>query len=152
MTELFIQLICAFIGAFGFAILFQVEKEKLLKASLGGLIAWGCYILCSFFLDSMISCFFISSAAATVYAEYMARKEKAPATVFLVPATIPLIPGGSLYQTFVYALEQNWNSFSKQGLETILLAVSISCGILFVMTVMKMYHKIRDKFQIKYRI
>ena len=145
MTNIIIPLITAFFGALGFAVLFQIEKEKLLKASLGGLLAWGCYILCSIFLSWDMTCFFIASAAATIYAEYMARREKSPATVFLVPATIPLIPGGSLYQTFIFALKQDWNMFFKQGITTILLAVSISCGILSVMTVIKMYLKVRNR-------
>lgn len=147
MIHLLLQLIYAFFGALGFAILFRVEKEKLFKASLGGLLTWGCYLVCGFFSASTFSPFFISSSIATIYAEYMARREKAPATVFLVPATIPMIPGGNLYQAFVYALEKNWQQFSAKGLETILFAVSISCGILFIMTVIKMYYKIADKIK-----
>lgn len=142
--DIITQLITAFLGALGFSILFKVDKDKLLMASFGGLITWTCYILCGFFTGSDIIRYFLSASLATVYAEFMARKYKTPAAVFLVPATIPMIPGGSLYQTFVYAMEKNWEMFSSQGLNTILLAVAISGGILSVMTIMKMHQKIKE--------
>ena len=36
-----VQLASAFAGSLGFALLFHVRREKLLLASLGGLLAWG---------------------------------------------------------------------------------------------------------------
>lgn len=143
MQEIIIQLITAFLGAFGFAVLFQVGKEKLFTASLGGLLAWSCYLVSGLLLQSDVLRYFLSAVVITAYAEWMARRDKAPATVFLVSAGIPLIPGGSLYETMSYALKQEWQRFFSQGLKTILLAAAISCGILTTMTVMKMYRKIR---------
>lgn len=145
MIDVIIQLITAFLGALGFAILFQVEKKKLFAASFGGFLTWGCYIICSLFLQENIIRIYISSAMITIYAGYMAKKHKTPATVFLVPGSIPLIPGGSLYHTMSYALQENWQLFFMQGLNTILLAVAISCGILTTMTIMKIYYKIKIK-------
>ena len=37
--DMLIQLVTAFTGSLGFALLFHVRKEKLLLASLGGLLA-----------------------------------------------------------------------------------------------------------------
>lgn len=145
MKEMITQLITAFLGAFGFAVLFQVGKEKLLSASLGGLLAWSFYLLSGLLSESEVLRFFLSAVVITAYAEYMARKDKAPATVFLVPAAVPLIPGGSLYQTMSYALREEWRSFLGQGLMTILLAAAISCGVLTTMTCMKIYHKTRER-------
>ena len=142
--DIFIQLITAFFGALGFSLFFHVSKNKLFMASVGGLISWTCYIICSRLQLSDTISFFIASAVSTIYAEFMARKYKAPATVFIVPATIPMIPGGHLYQTFVYALQQDWKAFFQEGLVTLLLAVAISCGILFIMTIMKMFQKIKE--------
>ncbi len=145
MTDIIIQLFTAFLGAFGFAILFQIGKDKLFVASLGGLITKTCYVILVFFLQGDLINYYLSSAIITLYAEYMARKYKSPATVFLVPATIPLIPGGSLYQTMTYGLRQEWQLFIKQGISTLLMAVAISCGILTTMTIIKMYYKVKNK-------
>lgn len=145
MTNIILQLVTAFLGALGFSILFQIGKDKLFMASLGGFLTWTCYIILGYLLQGDIIRYYLSSAIITFYAEYMARRCKSPATVFLVPATIPLIPGGSLYRTMTYGLNQEWTLFMKQGISTLLMAVAISCGILTTMTIMKMYNKVKNK-------
>lgn len=142
-----LQLLTAFTGAFGYAMLFRIEKGKLIQASLGGLLSWACYLACGLVMTGEVKKYFIASVIITIYAEMMARREKTPATVFLVPGTIPLIPGGFLYQTMSYALAEEWSSFFTTGLLTILLAVAISGGILTTMTGMKIYQRTAGKYQ-----
>ena len=78
--------------------------------------------------------YFIASMLLTVYAEILARKSHCPVTVFVATATIPLIPGGSLYNTMRFAMAEEWSSFAMQGLRTMLYAILISAGILIVTT------------------
>ncbi|MDD3164972.1 MAG: threonine/serine exporter family protein [Oscillospiraceae bacterium] len=132
------QLITAFFGSVGFALLFNEKKDKLLLAGLGGLLAWGVYLLAGVAVANDALRYLIASITLTFYAEILARIKKAPATIFLVPATIPLIPGGALYQTMQYAVLQQWNAFANQGLYTLLLAAAIAGGIVCAMTVMQM--------------
>lgn len=137
VMHIILQIITAFLGALGFALLYQVSKEKLFWAALGGLLCWLMYLLCGIVSDSDVVRFFFASVVVTFYAEFMARRKKTPATVFLGPGTIPLIPGGSLYQTLAYCFSGAWEQAFLQGLQTILLAVAISCGILMTMTIMQ---------------
>ena len=60
----------------------------------------------------------------------MARVVKCPATLFIVTASIPLIPGGSLYHTMQYFMQNDLSACMAQGLTTVLLAVSIAVGML----------------------
>ena len=99
MRDIVIQLVTAFAGSLGFALLFHVRREKLLLASLGGLLAWGVYLLMGLATDQDVVRYFVASVALAVYAESLARVVKCPATLFIVTASIPLIPGGSLYHT-----------------------------------------------------
>ena len=112
------QLVTAFIGSLGFAMLFHVQREKLLLASLGGLLAWGAYLLMGFVSGQDVVRYFFASVALTVYAETMARVVKCPATLFLITAAIPLVPGGSLYKTMQLFMEQDFARCSAQGLNT----------------------------------
>jgi uncharacterized membrane protein YjjB (DUF3815 family) len=128
-----IQLLAALAGSAGFALLFNARGEKLLWASLGGLLSWGVYLLFGFVYESDPARYFIAALALTVYAEIMARLHKAPVTVFLVAGTIPLIPGGSLYQTMRCAVAAQWMPALQTGLTTLLLAVAIAAGILACM-------------------
>jgi len=132
-----VQLLTAFTGSLGFAMLFNIKREKLLAAAFGGFLAWGVYLFAGIWLDSDPIRFFIASIALTFYAEAFARIKKAPATIFLVSGAIPLIPGGALYQTMRYAVAEQWEKFAIQGTETILLAVAIAIGMLCGLSVLR---------------
>ncbi|MBR4410743.1 MAG: threonine/serine exporter family protein, partial [Firmicutes bacterium] len=75
----------------------------------------------------------------TVYSEIMARIQFCPSTIFIATATIPLIPGGSLYNTMRFAMDEEWSSFAAQGLRTLGYAILISAGILIIHTIMNAY-------------
>ena len=143
--DMLIQLVTAFAGSLGFALLFHVRREKLFLASLGGLLAWGAYLLMGFVSDQDVVRYFFASVALTVYAEILARVVKCPATLFLVTASIPLIPGGSLYRTMEYFMQNDLQAFSAQALTTVLLAVSIAVGMLFPTAVFQLLRRIRLK-------
>ena len=137
------QLVTAFLGSWGFAMLFHVRRERLLLASLGGLLAWGVYLLLGFVSDQDVVRYFFASVALTVYAETMARVVKCPATLFLITAAIPLVPGGSLYKTMQFFMQNDLAAFSSQALTTVLLAVAIAVGMLFPTSVFQLLQRVR---------
>ena len=139
--EYMIQLASAFLGSMGFALLFHIRREKLLLASLGGLLTWGVYLAAGGLTGEDVPRFFLASVAAAIYAEVMARVVKCPATLFAVTAAIPLVPGGSLYKTMQYVMEQEFALCSVQGLNTMLLAMAIALGMLCPMS---LFHFIRQ--------
>lgn len=130
-----IEILMAFVGSTCFAMLFNVRKDKLFPAGIGGGLAWAFYLLLGLWLESDVARFVLSSAALTFYAEIMARVKKTPATFFVVSAAIPFFPGSSLYFTMEAAMKGNWAEFSATGVRTLTLAVAIACGILCTMTV-----------------
>lgn len=111
-----IQLVVSFTGSLGFA-------------ALGGCLSWAVYLAVEFITPSPYVCGFWSTVAITLYAECMARIHKTPVTVFLVSATIPLIPGAALYRTMNWMLMKDWAKFQKDGIYTILFAVSMAAGM-----------------------
>lgn len=139
------QLVTAFIGSWGFAMLFHVRRERLLLASLGGLLAWGAYLLMGFVSGQDVVRYFFASVALTVYAETMARVVKCPATLFLITAAIPLVPGGSLYKTMQFFMQNDLDAFSRQALTTVLLAVAIAVGMLFPTSVFQLLQRVRTQ-------
>ena len=130
-----IQLVCAFFGSMGFAGIFNVRGTKLLTGSLGGLLAWGVYLLTREYIPSDPICYLIATIILTVYSESLARFTHTPALLFTISGAIPLIPGGSLYKTMRYAVNSDWDSFFTQGITTLLLAVSIAAGILLTKSI-----------------
>lgn len=138
-----LQLASAFAGSMGFALLFQVRRGKLMLASLGGLLAWAVYLALGPVMPQDVPRFFIASVALTIYAEVLARVVKCPATLFLVTAAVPLIPGGSLYHTMRYFVEGDFAASSAQGLNTMLLALAIAVGMIVPMSLFQLVRRVR---------
>ena len=139
-----IQLVTAFTGSLGFAILFNIKKDKLLASSFGGFLVWGVYLL---FVNAGVNeniSLFLATLSLTFYAELFAKIKKTPTTIFLVAGIIPLIPGGSLYHTMSYAVVGNWKLFVSTGKSTILMACVIAIGMLIGMTCIKTVRVVKD--------
>ena len=125
----FVQLFAALAGSFGFAALFNLHGRKLAFASLGGLLSWGVYLIAERLAPNPYICALASSSALTVYAEMMARIHKSPATIFLVSASIPLVPGAALYRSVNYLMHRQTELCYAESLYTLLFAASMSAGI-----------------------
>jgi len=124
-----IQLGAAWLGTLGFALLFNVRGRKLFYASLGGLLAWAVYLLVEGLAGNAYLSGFCATVALTLYAELMAIVQRAPVTVFLVSAAIPLIPGAALYRTMDCAMHRDWQGFAAQGGYALGFAASMAAGI-----------------------
>ena len=142
MEKDIIQLAAAFAGSLGFAMLFNIRGKKLLVSAFGGMLAWAVYLMLGHFIVSDIWRFFLTSMFLTRYAEVMARRQKAPDTIYIICSAIPLSPGGSLYNTMHYAVEGEWENFSGTGMHTLLLAAAIAIGILCMMTIMHVIYSV----------
>ena len=142
-----IQIFTGFLGSLGFSILFHIRGKKLLMASLGGLMSWTVFLLLAPLLPSEATRYFFASAAVTIYAEVFARVMKTPTTTFLVPSLIQLIPGGSLYYTMNYALNEQWTAFASKAIYTLELALALALGIIAVTTLNRMVIVISKKLR-----
>lgn len=132
MREIVIQLITAFLGSLGYCLLFHLRPQLLLPASLGGVLNWGIYLLLEPRLGSAFYACLVASAAAALYAEEMAKRLRAPATLFLVPSVIPSIPGGSLFYAMSSAVRGQWAAAREYGFHTAEYALAIAAGISLV--------------------
>ena len=79
----------------------------------------------------------IAAVYVAIYAELMARVNKAPATIFLTAAAVPLIPGGRLYYTMFGLVSEDDAMFVENGTAAIIIALAISLGFVFVAVVNK---------------
>ncbi len=133
MENAIIQMISGMLGSLGFSLVFNVGKKHLLPAALGGFLAWGVYLLCmSFPVMGVLMSTVIASVICQIYAEILARVYKAPTTVFVIPAVVPLIPGGSLYNTMYAAVMEDWVQFRYYGVQTLWGTLGIAIGLSFV--------------------
>lgn len=139
------QLLLAFAGALGYGILFHLPKRLFLPAAIGGLAGWGVYLLAGLCTASEPVRYFFACIVLTLYAELMARRHKTPATLFVVPAAMPLIPGGALYYMMKYAVEQNWPQTAVYAGAAVSLSLSIACGILTAMLAVRLFFALHTR-------
>lgn len=124
------EILSAAVGAIGFGILFNLRDKKLFAVALGGALGWATFLLFSTLGMSEVLAYFLVALLISFYAEGMARLQKAPATVFVAPSLIPLVPGSSLYYTMAYALGGDSAQFVEKAGATLALASALAVGII----------------------
>jgi len=87
------------LSTLGFAILFNIQGVTLTYAIINGILSWSVYFLTEGMTPAPYMQHFLTATVIAFYSEFMAIKKKTPATIFLVPAMIPLLPGGLLFYT-----------------------------------------------------
>ena len=140
-----LQIVTGGIGTVGFAILFNVRGKRLVFTGLGGLIAWGLFIILSKLIPNEPLNYFIVALLISIYAEVMARVLKTPTTGFVTLSLIPLIPGGSLYYTMAYAFQSDFARFLDKAIYTLQLASALALGIIIASAFIRIFLKILKK-------
>ncbi len=129
LQTVIIQLATAFVSSLGFSLLFGMRAKYLAPASLGGLLTWGVYLLCAqIFTGAFLPCF-IASAYAVMFAEFLAKMLKTPATLFVLPAVIPLVPGSFLYYAMDSAVRGDRAAAAEFGEKALVFALGIAAGL-----------------------
>lgn len=137
----FIEILTSAIGTMGFALFFNIKKDKLLCVSIAGMLSWCIYLICKHYGYNEFISNFISASFVTLYSEICARIFKAPATVFLIPSIVPLVPGGNLYYTMSSATLGDINGVIKHGMLTLHISCGIAAGILIISTIVYHYYQ-----------
>lgn len=137
--DMILPCVYAFMGSLAFGILFNLHGKKLFCAALGGGVSWFVYLLFSGCFSTDIPQYFISMAAVALYSEVMARRQKSPATVYIVISYIPLVPGGGAYYTMEHLVHGNMEQFVEVGLHTLSIAGAMAMAIVLVSSLTRIY-------------
>lgn len=105
ILKLFLDMIFCFCASYFYALIMNSPKKTLLHTSFVASLGYLIYILCVNQGSTKLG-FLLGTAAVTFLGEIFARKFKMPATIFIFPGIIPIVPGLGLYQT-MYAIVQN---------------------------------------------
>lgn len=129
MLAILLQLLWAFLATLGFAVLFRAPVRDLPLAAFAGSLAWGSYLAARMATGSESLSFFIASIVVGLFAESMAAMLKRPATLFIISAIIPLVPGAGMYRTMFEAVSGNPQASAAAGFQTLTLAGAIAGGL-----------------------
>ncbi|NLW54672.1 MAG: threonine/serine exporter [Clostridiaceae bacterium] len=137
----------ALIASFAFMIMFEVRGKALLVGSIGGGISQLSYMLFQLLGDlHYLVPFFFASIILTLYSEIMARVFKKPATVFLIGALFPLVPGRGIYESMVYFVEGQQSLFFAKLQETLAITLTLAMGIMMISVIFRNF-RLRSYFK-----
>lgn len=133
-----IQIGSAFLATIFIAILFQVRKENIFFAAIGGGLACLVDEVCLFWgLSSYIS-IFLASMALALYCEIMARVRRTTTPTFLISGLFPLVPGAGMYYTMLSIVKHDLNEALSTGISTLSTAALMALGLLFISTLFRL--------------
>lgn len=123
----------AFLATVAFGIIFQGPKKVLWQSGLIGAVGWVVFTTLKY--DYGIGSFtanFLATVMVSLLSEICARTFQQPATVFTIPAVIPLVPGLGMYQGMHLILLDDMSRGSEVLVHAGLDACAIALGIMMV--------------------
>lgn len=137
--------IFAFITSAGFSILFSIPRDSVLSSGLTGAFGWIVNIFISNFFTSPVSGIFCGALTVGLIGETLARHFKKPATIYIIPGIVPLVPGAGMYYTMLALIEKRFHDAATIGTETIFIAVAIAIGIILSSALSKSIKRVKNK-------
>lgn len=145
MLEIIKQVLLSFLSTIGFSIIFNIPKGFVIKSGFVGSIGWLVFYICNLFLKNIIISTFLAAITVGIFGEIFARHYKKPATVFIIPGIIPLVPGAGMYYTMLALVEENFYTAATKGTETFFIAAAISTGIIISTTLSTSIRRVKNK-------
>ena len=128
------QTVAAFIACVGFAMIHKNKPSRIFTCGLCAALTWVVCLIAGYVTDDNIfMTYFVAAAFGTLLSEIVARITKAPSTIYLIPAILPMVPGGSLYYATYGIVTGNSASASYYGERTALSGFGIAVGLVVVM-------------------
>ncbi len=141
---MFLEMVYCFIATFFFAQVMNAPKGTLIYSSLTASLGYAVYKICIVFGHSLLG-FFLGTCLLAVLGEILAQKLKMPATIFIFPSVIPIVPGLGLYETILAFVQNDIQKALETGVNTIL---NISCMAIAMAMISLIALKVRTKKQV----
>lgn len=127
-----IQILMSAIGSVGFAMIYRVAGKYLPLAALGGVLTFSVYYTVEFFGMGVFAAAMLSSAFSALFSEVFAKICRAPVSIFLLPCSIPIVPGSALYYTMANFIAKEFAlAWHYLGI-ALGVGLGIACGIVVV--------------------
>ena len=132
IVMLLIKTYAAFSSIIAFSIVFGMPKNLLKYATIVGVVSWVIYSYLLYIEVDIVLQAFITGLIVAGMSHIFARVLKAPVTIFLVPGILPLVPGGPIYRSVYYFINDNSGLGNMYFTQTLQIAGAIAMSI-FIM-------------------
>ncbi|MBQ4381640.1 MAG: threonine/serine exporter family protein [Oscillospiraceae bacterium] len=143
LTNPWILIPVSALASVAFGVVFRIPPHDLVWAGLGGALTRVVLILSSAVIPIRLMYVTLAAFVASLYAELMATARKDPATYFLYPSIVPLIPGDLFFYSLIGVYVQNRQMFETNGSSCLLTLLGMSIGFVLSSTVAHYIRKAR---------
>lgn len=123
------DLAVCFGAVFLYGIFMSAPRKALFLSALSGAVAYFVYRLLAVVLHHELIGYFAAAFLAAASAELFARFFRMPATVFVMPSLIPLVPGIGLYRSMLCLVQNDLDGFLAAGTRTVLISGIIAAAV-----------------------
>lgn len=141
MINIILILLYCFAATFFYALIMNAPKKTLIPTSITAALGYLVYDYCVIISSPLLG-FFLGTTLIATLGEIYARKLKMPATIFIFPAVIPIVPGLGLYETILAFVNNDTFLAIETGVKTIL---NIGCMAIAMALVSLLALKIKIK-------
>ena len=135
--DLMLKAVLCVLGTAGFCVILHVSKSKFAIAVFGGAVSAFTAALFEYAGAGIFKSTLIAMIALCAFSEVAARVVKTQASVIMIPGSIPLLPGGSLYYMMSFLVHFNSEMFYYYARETVLTGLGIALGAVIVSIAVK---------------
>lgn len=135
------SLLFAFFCSATSALLFNISRRHILWSAMVGMLGWLAYLLIFEKGQQAVIATFGAALLIGLLGETLAIARKKPATIFILPGIIPLVPGAGMYYTMVALQSQNVSLAAQRGVQTVFTALAISCGLLISLSLLRLVRR-----------
>lgn len=132
-----VKLLGAFMAGAALGVAFQIPARHFVNAGFTAAIGWAVYLFFSDMGGNLVWVNYAATICVAFTAQILARKKRVPATVFLIPGIIPLVPGGGMYLIVWSMLYDTPAMVSHYFYETLQMAGAIAMGVFTVDTLFR---------------
>ena len=133
---MFIYYLRDFAACFGaslfYCIIMSLPKKALWISSISSALTYIIYRIVFLSIASEYMGYLAASCFAALTAEILARACKMPATIFIFPSIIPLVPGLGLYRTMLCLVRSDMSGFASEGTKTLIISGIIAVTVAVV--------------------
>lgn len=130
-----IECVCIFIATIGFSVLFNVKATELIYCGIVGVTCYFIYkLLLIYYNEEFIGAVF-GTFTAVIISRRLAYLRKIPAAIYIIPAIIPLAPGGTIYLTMYNVIYTDYMNVLKYFFLTLKIAGGIVIGMSIALSI-----------------
>ena len=148
-VKFLLLLVTSACGSVAFAIIYRVNVKYLPLAALGGVLTYFVYHAVAFLGMGVFAAALLSAAFSALFSEVFAKIKKAPVSIFLLPCSIPIVPGSELYYTMASFISRDFSAAFYHLGQALGIGLGIAAGIVIVPIVWQLCFALLKAFRVK---